>query len=113
MTHIEVDPGIESGATTTTATVDPLEYIAGLRRRRAASRRLPVLDHSGRADPWYYDRPAPSEHETDGYCAAAAHLLAAGLLPAPDLGAMRIMWRRDTEQRNLARHIAERWEVAA
>jgi hypothetical protein len=112
MTHIEVCPGTESGATTTTATVDALDYIEGLRRRRAASYRLPVLE-SGRSDPWYYDPPAPSEHATDGYCAAAAHLIGMGLLPAPDLGAMRLMWRRDSEQRRLSRYIAERWEVAA
>jgi len=83
-----------------------------LRRRRAASYRLPVLD-CGRSDPWYYDRPELSERTADGYCAAALHLIAAGLLPAPDLGAMRILWRRDTEQRNVARQIAERGQVVA
>jgi len=85
---------------------------AALRRRRAASYRLPVLE-CGRSDPWYYAPPAPSERTADGYYAAAAHLIGMGLLPAPDLGAMRILWRRDTEQRNLARHIAERWAIAA
>ena len=84
----------------------------GCYRRRAASRRLPVLD-SGRSDPWYYDPPAPSEHAADGYYATAAHLISVGLLPAPDLGAMRIMWGRDAEQRNLARYISERWGVSA
>ena len=83
-----------------------------LRRRRAASYRLPALD-CGRAGPWYYAPLAPSERTADGYYAAAAHLIGLGLLPAPDLGAMRILWRRDTEQRNLARQIAECWQVVA
>ena len=112
MTHIEVCPGTESGATTTTATVDALDYIEGLRRRRAASYRLPVLD-SGRSDPWYYDDPEPSERTADGYFATAKHLLAVGLLPAPNLGAMRLMWRRGGEHRRFARLVAERWETAA
>jgi hypothetical protein len=83
-----------------------------LRRRRAASYRLPVLD-CGRSDPWYYDDPEPSERAADGYYATARHLLAAGMLPAPNVPAMRLMWRRDVEQRELARYIAERWEVSA
>jgi hypothetical protein len=116
MTHIEVCPGTESGATTTTTTVDALNYINGCRRRRAATYRVPPID-CGCADPWTcrcYDAPEPSERNADGYHAAALHLLAAGLLPAPNLGAMRTLWRRrDSEQRELARHIAERWDVAA
>ena len=82
------------------------EYIAGLRRRRAASRRLPVLD-DGHADPWCY--PPPQR----GYEAAAAHLLAYGLTPAPNLDAMRRMWRCGGEARRIARAVAERWETAA
>jgi hypothetical protein len=102
---------VEVDSHTTNAT-DVTAIAVQLRRRRAASYRLPVLD-SGRADPWYYDRPEPSERTVEGYCAAATHLLALGLVPAPDLDAMRLMWRRDVEQRRLAQYIAERWEVAA
>jgi hypothetical protein len=91
---------------------DTTNYVAGLHRRRQASYRLPVLD-SGRSDPWHYDQPAePSEQDVDGYCAAATLLIGMGLLPAPNVPAMRVMWRR-AEQRDLARYIAERWEVAA
>jgi hypothetical protein len=97
---------------TTTASSDVTGIAVQLRRRRAASYRLPVLD-SGHADPWFYDDIEPSERTADGYYAAAQHLIAAGFLPAPNIPAMRLMWRRDDEQRELVRYIAERWEVAA
>lgn len=35
---------------------DLAAFLAGLRRRRAASRRLPVLEHLGRSDPWSAER---------------------------------------------------------
>jgi hypothetical protein len=88
-----------------------------LRRRRASSYRLPPFGECSCRDPWtcrHYDAPPGSlARTTDGYCAAAQHLIDLGLVPAPDLGAMRLMWRRDAEQRRLARYIASRWEVAA
>jgi hypothetical protein len=75
-----------------------------LRRRRAASRRLPVLE-SGNADPWHYEPP------TAGYEAAAAHLLGCGLLPAPNREGLRLMWSRGSHSRQAAELIAERWEL--
>lgn len=76
------------------------------RRRRAASWRLSIPD-SGRADPWHYDPP------TAGYEEAAAHLLGAGLLPAPNREGLRLMWLRGGYNRHAAELIAQRWESAA
>jgi hypothetical protein len=92
------------------------DITAGLRRRRAAKHRLPVQECGVHADPWpcrHYDSPASPERNADGYLATVRHLAAAGLLPAPNVPAMRIMWRRDAEQRELVRFIAERWESVA
>lgn len=89
------------------------EYIAGLHRRREASRRLPVLP-CGHADPWrYHDADEITEKYVDGYRDAAQHLIDVGLTPAPNLRAMRVMWRRGAGEQRLAVRLAERWEVAA
>ena len=48
----------------------------------------------------------------DGYEAAAAHLLSVGLTPAPNIPAMRVMWRHGGDGRRLARTISEFWEAA-
>jgi len=77
-------------------------------RRRAASWRLPVLDSSGRPDPWHYE---PSG--TTGYKDAVVHLLSLGLTPAPDLLALQAMWRADAESRRAAQVVAERWGLVA
>lgn len=47
-----------------------------------------------------------------GYEAAARHLLGRGLLPAPNLPALRAMWREGGQKRRLAVFIAESWELA-
>ena len=75
-----------------------------LPRRRAASRRLPVLD-CRRSDPWYYQPPVA------GYPDAAAHLLELGLTPAPDIEGLRQMWRRGSCHRRDAARIAQAWEL--
>lgn len=85
-------------------------YIEGLRRRRAAAHRLPPLDCEQHSDPW------PCHHEPEpvrGYSEAAEHLLANGLLPAPNLPAMRDMWRAGGNQQRTAVRIAEAWQVSA
>jgi len=74
-------------------------------RRHRASRRLPVLA-SGRADPWRYP-PA-----TDGYAAAARHLLEQGFTPAPNWEALRAMWKRG-DDRIVAELVAARWGIVA
>jgi hypothetical protein len=91
-------------------------YIAGLRRRRAATYRLPADDCS-HADPWTCKCHNSTDNTTDqyidGYRDAARHLLAQGLTPAPNLPAMRGMWKRGGDDQRLAMRIAQLWEVAA
>lgn len=86
------------------------EYIAGLRRRRAATYRLPQLE-CGCVETWPHkcDSQEPSEQSVDGYAAAARHLLDYSLLPAPQLAEMRRLWNRKGRDRQLVQHIAERW----
>jgi len=50
---------------------------------------------------------------TAGYEDAARHLLQHGLLAAPNLAALRQMWRAGGESRRVAQVIAERWSLAA
>jgi hypothetical protein len=47
------------------------------------------------------------------YEAAAAHLLAVDLTPAPDVPALRAMWARGGASRRMAEIIAHRWEMAS
>jgi hypothetical protein len=84
-----------------------------LRNRRAASWRMERLA-CGRSDPWsrQFD-PDPSERNADGYSAAAQHLLDAGLLPAANVPALRVMWRHGGHEQRLAREIAEGWGMVA
>lgn len=105
------------------------EYRAGLRRRAEATYRLPVLECGHHADPWVcrchssnsltsaeikLSRPeAVTDRYVDGYRDAAQHLLDCGLTPAPNLPAMRLLWRRGGADRRLVREISERWELAA
>jgi hypothetical protein len=91
------------------------EYIGGLRRRRSASDRLPVLD-SGRADPWRPwrdDHAQPCDRMLDAYRDAVLTLSAAGMTPAPFLPEMQRLWRRGGADGDLVRAVASRWEVAA
>jgi hypothetical protein len=83
-------------------------YTRQLRARRAASWRLPALDHTGLSDPWHYDASG-----IGNYAAAAAHLLEQGLTPAPDLEALRVMRRRGGHHRRNAETITERWGLAS
>ncbi|BCO56459.1 hypothetical protein MINTM005_17030 [Mycobacterium intracellulare] len=77
-----------------------------LRARRAASRRLPVLE-CGRSDPWFYKPP------TAGYEDAAAHLLEHGLLPAANWEGLQAMWRSGGRSQQAAVFIARAWELVA
>jgi hypothetical protein len=93
------------------------EYIAGLRRRHAAAQRLLILD-CGCSDPWpckHFGESASeaSEVEVDAYLKTALLLLAHGYTPAPNIRAMRGLWRRGGASRDVARRISERWEIAA
>lgn len=47
------------------------------------------------------------------YEAAVEHLLGRGLLPAPDVDALRSMWKAGGRSRRVAEIIAHRWEMAS
>jgi len=47
------------------------------------------------------------------YAAAAAHLIGLGLTPAPNVDALRAMWRVGGYHRQTAEVIAERWGMTA
>lgn len=117
--QIKVCPALsEDGDTTTSAaaTTATNEYIAALRRRRNASYRLPVLECGCSSDPFTcrcHDSDQMSESSVDGYAAAAQHLLNQGLLPAPNVPALRVMWGRRGADQRLARTVAEHWEMVA
>jgi hypothetical protein len=85
-------------------TVD--DTLAGLRRRREASRRLPPLDCCSCSDPWpcQCHRPAPSPVLLAAVVAAADHLSGAGLPPLVDLQTCRALWRHG--ERTLAYRLA-------
>jgi hypothetical protein len=92
-------------------------YPTQLRRRRAYADKSCHLLACGRCtDPWTcrcYDDPEMSERYIDGYRDAALDLLSEGLTPAPNVEAMRILWRRGGNDQRLAVRLAELWEVAA
>ena len=54
-----------------------------------------------------------SEKQVDAYRDTALMLLASGYTPAPNLPAMRVLWRRGGQDRALVQRISENWEVAA
>ncbi|KAA1249805.1 hypothetical protein F0Q45_13045 [Mycobacterium simiae] len=90
------------------------DYVAGLHRRRAHAYRVPRCD-CGCPDPWTCrcdNHDEVTEQYVDGYRDAAQHILDAGLTPAPNVRAMRVMWRRGGSEQRLAQRISEPWEVA-
>lgn len=86
-----------------------LHYIEGLRQRRAVTYRLPPLD-CGHVDP-FTCRHGPNP--IDGYPEAAAHLLTLGLCPAPNLPALRAMWKQGGADLRNASLIVQAWGVTA
>jgi hypothetical protein len=67
-------------------------------------------------------RPAPPHRPTrnkttaihsSGYADAALHLLECGLLPAPNLDGLRLMWKAGGYSRQSAEFIAQAWELVA
>ena len=54
-----------------------------------------------------------SSRQIAAYEDAAAHLLAVALTPAPNVPAMRAMWKAGGRSRRVAQIIAERWELAS
>ena len=89
---------------------------AQLRRRRLASYRYPPMACSPCRDPHGCRCHSPdeiTERYVDGYQAAAQHLMAHGMVPAPNVDAMRVMWRLGGDDQRLAVRLADYWEVAA
>ncbi|MCV7237706.1 hypothetical protein [Mycolicibacterium celeriflavum] len=87
-----------------------------LRRRRAYAHTCRFISCGRCTDPWTCRCWNPDEitdRYVDGYRDAAQHLLDQGLTPAPNVLALRVMWRRGGDDQRLARRVAERWEVAA
>ena len=86
-----------------------------LRRRRAASRRLPPLD-CGCPDPWpcRCTEPPLTAHRVDSGRDAALHVLAGGHVPLLELEVLRALYRRGGADRELADllHQLTRGEVA-
>jgi len=72
---------------------DPVTYADRLRRRRAASYRLPVLE-SGRSDPWHYDEPPLTDHQLDAWLAAIDHLAELGIPAIVPVCVRRALRRR-------------------
>lgn len=96
--------------------VTTTSYLAGLHRRREAAADLrPML--CGCRDPWpcrHYEEPVSiTDQFVDGYRDACEHLLAEGLTPAPNVDALRVMWRRGGQEQRLAMRITELWEGVA
>lgn len=91
------------------------QYVAGIRRRRAYADKASLLSCGRCTDPWTCrcrEAQPINDQYVDGYRDAAKHLLAQGLTPAPNVDAMRILWRRGGDDQRIARRISELWEVA-
>lgn len=97
------------------------EYIAGLRRRRAASRRLPVLP-CGHSDPWVCGTCYPNlypltealvEKREESMVSAIKALFDAGVLPVINVDDARSLWRRGGRARALMQDLHELGGIAS
>ena len=70
------------------------------RRKRLTGEGQPFRNRSG-------------TNHSNGYADAALHLLESGLLPAPNLDGLRLMWKAGGQSRHAAQLIAQRWELIA
>ena len=87
-----------------------------LRRRRVWSYKCPPLNCCPCRDPLgcrCHNPARINDQYVDGYQDAAQHLLTEGLPPAPNVAALRRLWRRGGQDQRLARRVAELWEVSA
>jgi hypothetical protein len=92
------------------------KYIAGIRRRRAATYRSPAWrDTCSCRDPRTCgcDAEGPSDRMVAAYEAAAELLIESGFTPAPFLPELRAMWRNGGRSREVMRAITSQWEVDA
>ena len=96
-----------NGAASTT-TPSSHQYIAGLRRRRAATYRVEQLDCGcGTSDPWICrcTQPPLSDRAVDGWRDAATHVRAEGMTPALPIEVLRALYRRGGQDRALAEEL--------
>jgi hypothetical protein len=82
------------------------DTVAGLHRRRAASRRTPRLD-CGCPDPWpcRCSEPPLSEKMIDAGRDAALHLLDSGNVPVLKFETLQALWRRGGADHVLAQKV--------
>jgi hypothetical protein len=110
-TNARADQQVSNDTTTSDqSTAQPrqcggFDTVAGLRRRRAASRRVPPLD-CGCPDPWCRcSEPPLSERMIDAGRDAALHLLDAGNVPILEFEVLQALWRRGGADRVLAEQL--------
>jgi len=102
MPHKRKGPARHSQPSSDSTYADHSNRVVRQRRaRRAASYRIV------HGDPWRYEPIAA------GYEAAAAHLLELGLTPAPNVPALRSMWKARGDSQRLAWTVSERWGLIA
>jgi hypothetical protein len=108
-------PGTPARDASTTSLAET-QCNAPLRRRRAAAIEARLLA-CGCSDPWtckhYQSVSEVSDVQVDAYRDTALTLLALGYTPAPNIPAMRVLWRRGGDDQRLVRKISQTWVVAA
>jgi hypothetical protein len=81
-------------------------------RKRPALTDRPSSESTAADAPYSNVQTPPSDQMIDAYRDTVLHLRHCGLLAAPRLPEMRVLWRCGSEDRRLVSEIAERWELA-
>ena len=76
--------------------------------RKGPARHRPLPDNIA-----YKKNDIASPRQVWAYEAAVSHLLAHSLTPAPNVPALRVMWKAGPQSRRLAQVIADRWELSS
>lgn len=84
---------------------DPMPH----RRRKGPARHRPLPENTTYASKY----TTTTDRQIAAYESAALHLLDAGLLPAPNVTALRSMWAAGGRSRRAAHIIATRWDMAS
>lgn len=112
MDQIRRSPGVPARATSPTTPLSPNDnpqVRQQLRRRRAATRRLPLLG-CGCADPWTHRCDDATPALVAGYVATVQLLEQLGYPAAPLLPELRAIWQQG--DRRLVASVTTRWAVA-
>lgn len=102
-------PSKAATATNITERAQSSEYVAAMKHRRAAARRLAILDPGRGADPWHYDEVLLTPHQADAWRQTVEHLAELGCLPIISTENARGLWRCG----GASRELLERVEVAS